>query len=260
MRRVDLPEMEDRSWCPAWVRDAMTGYLQVVIALARPYDVAGPVIAELLDRTASERIVDLASGAGGPWPALFRSLQKTRPLLEVTLTDLHPRAETARRLGSSGGLRYLGKSVSADDPPEELGGVRTMFTALHHFDPTRVRSILRAAQRDRVAFAAFEATQRSARGLLVTLFIPFLVMVLMPRVKPRRVLPLMATYLPPLLPLLIWWDGFASTLRTYTAEELRALVAEIAEPGYSWRVMELPVRGAPIPVLCVTGAPERDSG
>jgi hypothetical protein len=255
MPRVNLPEVEDQPWCPAWLRDAMTGYLQVVIGLTRPYDVAIPAISELLDQTASDRIVDLASGAGGPWPQLLPALRESRPSLRVTLTDLNPHDQSRHGLGSCDGLRYLPESLSADDAPKELGGVRTMFTALHHLEPERVRSVLSAAQRDRVGFAAFEATHRSGRGLLVTIFIPLLVLALMPRVKPRRALPLILTYLPPLLPLLIWWDGFASTLRTYTAEELRALAAEIAEPGYSWQVTEVSVPGAPIPVLCMTGTP-----
>jgi hypothetical protein len=69
--------------------------------------------------------------------------------------------------------------------------------------------------------------------------------------------PLLVTYLPPVLPLLIWWDGLASTLRTHRADELRALTREISEPGYSWRVDEIPVRGVPIPVLQLVGRPER---
>lgn len=234
----------------------MTGYLQVVIGLTRPYDVSTPVILDLLEQTSSDRVVDLASGAGGPWPHLLPALKEAWPSLRVTLTDLSPNAQLIAQLGSSDDLRYLTESVSADEAPKELGSVRTMFTALHHFDPARVRSILRAAQRDRVGFAAFEASHRSARGLLVTLFIPLLVLALMPLVKPRRAAPLMLTYLPPILPLLIWWDGFASTLRTYTAEELRSMVAEIAEPGYSWRVTEVSVPRAPIPVLCITGIPD----
>lgn len=254
MRRIDLPEIEDQSWCPAWLRDAMTGYLQVVIEVARPYDVAVPSVLELLERTSSDEVVDLASGAGGPWAHLFSGLRKERPSLRVTLTDLHPNAQAASRLRADG-VDYFAGSVAADAVPAELRGVRTMFTALHHFDPEQVRAIFAAAQRDRVGFAAFEATHRSVRGLLVTLVIPILVLFLMPRVRPRRVVPLVLTYLPPLLPLLIWWDGLASTLRTHTADELRDIVAEIQEPGYSWRVEEVAVRGAPIPVLRVLGGP-----
>jgi hypothetical protein len=54
---------------------------------------------------------------------------------------------------------------------------------------------------------------------------------------------------------LIWWDGLASTLRTYSMAELEAVAREVAEPGYEWKVSELDVPGAPLPVLCLVGRP-----
>src|SRR5690606_34925599 len=105
----------------------------------------------------------------------------------------------------------------------------------------------RNAQEARVPFLAAEATHRSPRGILVTFLIPVLVLLLMPRVRPRRTAPLVLTYLPPVLPLLIWWDGLASTLKTYQVEELESLVSELQEPGYDWSVQEISVPRAPIP-------------
>ena len=67
----------------------------------------------------------------------------------------------------------------------------------------------------------------------------------------------MLTYVPPIVPLLIAWDGFASTIRSHSANELRALVVEITEPGYSWRVEEVRTPGAPLPVLHVIGCPDQ---
>lgn len=173
--------------------------------LSKPYATVAPALAELVHESGQNRIVDLASGGGGPWP--------------------------------------------------ELEGIRTIFSGLHHFDETEVRSILRAAQEARVPFLAAEATHRSIRGIFTTLFIPLLVLGLMPRVRPRRALPLILTYIPPILPILIWWDGFASTMRSYRAEELRSLIGDIEEPGYSWRVEELSAPGVPIPVTIVVGRP-----
>ena len=66
----------------------------------------------------------------------------------------------------------------------------------------------------------------------------------------------MMTYLPPLLPIVIWWDGLASTLKTHSAAELRKVVAGIAAPGYSWSIEEIDIPGAPIPVLQVVGVPD----
>jgi hypothetical protein len=129
---------------------------------------------------------------------------------------------------------------------------------LHHFNPEEVQAVLRSAQESRVPFLAAEATHRSIKGILVTLLVPLLAMLLMPRVRPRRALPLILTYLPPVVPAVIWWDGFASTLKTYRAKELTAITAEIEEPGYSWHVEEVSARGSPIPVTIVGGRPVDD--
>lgn len=170
-------------------------------------------------------------------------------------SEVGARHPTATELERQPSKSYHRTPVSALAIPHALVGVRTMFTGLHHFDEGEVTSIFRAAQEARIPFLAAEATHRSMRGLLLLVFVPLLVLFLMPRVRPRRMLPLLLTYLPPLLPILIWWDGLASTLKSYRAEELRTLASGIQEPGYAWRVEELNVSGAPIPVTVVIGCP-----
>ena len=254
MPRIDLPEIEDQAWCPGWLRNAMTGYLQTVIRIARPYDGAAEPLSALIRTTGSAVILDLASGAGGPWPVLISQLRREHPGLVVQLSDLRPNQQAREVLGSSG-LEYLGEPLSAlSVPAESQAGIRTMFTGLHHFGREELKEILTAAQRDGVGFAAFEATERSARGLLLTLVIPLLVLLFMPRVRPARFLPLLLTYLPPVLPVLIWWDGLASSAKSYSAAELRQLIAEIEDANYAWVVEEVP-SGGPIPLLQVIGHP-----
>jgi hypothetical protein len=250
MRRREWQEIEDRAWCPGWVRDAMTGYLQAVIDQARPYDVAAPILRAVLEQTGARAIHDLASGGGGPWPDLASELGCQ---VQVTLSDIAPSLEAQLRLAGTSDVEYVPESISALEPPESRHGVWTMFTSLHHFSPSEVRDIMSTAQSRGVTLCAFEATSRSARGVVVTLAIPLLVLLLMPRVRPRRLLPLVLTYFPPILPILIWWDGLASTMRTYTAAERESLAAEVAIEGYDWNVRELKVPGAPIPVLSLVG-------
>jgi hypothetical protein len=254
--RITLPEVEDSARLQRWLRDAMTGYLQVALGVGNPYAVVAPTLAALIRTSGGHRVVDLASGGGGPWPRLLEDVTKelgSSPA--VTLTDVQPNLTAAPELERLPGVSYRREPMSALAVSPDLDGVRTMFTGLHHFDETEVTAVLRAAQDARVPFLAAEATHRSFRGLAVSLLIPLLVVLLMPQVRPRRLLPLLLTYLPPLLPILIWWDGFASTLKTYRVEELRALTEAITEPGYAWRVDEITVRGAPIPVTVIVGVP-----
>lgn len=251
--RMMLPELADQPWWPAWARDAMTGYLHEIIARARPYSLVVPSLAALLRDSQASTVVDLCSGAGGPWPSLRDELGHAGVHVDVTCTDAAPNRDAIRRLIAVPGFRYEQAPVSATAVPARLGGARTMFSALHHFDTPDMLAILADAQRAGVPFAAFEATSRSWRGLLATLVIPFAVLLLMPVVRPRCWRALWLSYLPPLLPLAIWWDGTASTLRTSRAEELQSLIATLPSANYGWRVEE--IGGGPVPILAVFGAP-----
>lgn len=231
----------------------MTGYLHAIIVHTRPYGPAVPRLAALLRETQTQHVVDLCSGAGGPWPTLHGELAAAGAVVEITCTDLAPNQAAATQLGASPSVRYHATSVSALAVPSTMVGARTMFTALHHFDAAEVRAILADAQAAGVPFGAFEATNRSWRGLLATVVIPVAVLALMPLVRPRHWGALALTYLPPLLPLAIWWDGLASTMRTYQAAELQRIVTSLPTAPYVWEISEL--AGGPLPVLALIGRP-----
>lgn len=76
MGRLHLREIGDQSWCPRAIRYAITDYLQFVTQLADPYGSIVPRLREALERTKAERVVDLGSGAGGPWLRLHAQLNE----------------------------------------------------------------------------------------------------------------------------------------------------------------------------------------
>jgi len=71
-------------------------------------------------------------------------------------------------------------------------------------------------------------------------------------VRPRHWAALTFTYLPPLLPLAVWWDGLASTMRPYQSVELQRIVTSLPPAPYDWEIVEL--SGGPLPVLALMGA------
>jgi hypothetical protein len=251
--RLDVPELADQPWWPAWARDGMTGYLHEIIARARPYSLVVPALAALLRESGARQVVDLCSGAGGPWPALRDELNGRGVAVDVTCTDLAPNVVAARRLANEERVRYLLSPVSATAVPPNLTGARTMFSALHHFSRDDVRAMLFDAQSAGVPFAAFEATSRSWKGVAATAVIPVAVLALMPLVRPRDWRTLLLTYLPPVMPLAIWWDGLASTLRTARIGEIQSIIATLPVAPYVWSVDE--IGGGPVPILAVIGRP-----
>src|SRR5207237_8933291 len=68
--RRQLFELHDLPWCPPSLRDALTDFLAFSLNLARMYDPAGPLLRRAIARTGARRVVDLCSGAGGPWSRL----------------------------------------------------------------------------------------------------------------------------------------------------------------------------------------------
>lgn len=60
-----LFEFEDQSWCPAALRNAVTGYLRLVVQVTRQVAPVAPALVGLLERSGETRILDLCSGSGG---------------------------------------------------------------------------------------------------------------------------------------------------------------------------------------------------
>ncbi|WP_070989284.1 class I SAM-dependent methyltransferase [Halofilum ochraceum] len=245
LRRRHLFEWGDARWLPAVLRRFMTDHLAFHARWAFPP--VAPVLGESLRRTGYEHIVDLCSGGGGPFPALLPILDETAGHPHhVTLTDLHPDPAALRRARACSGeaIDYLEEPVDALACPDSPSGYRTLFTALHHFNPDEVRGILGDAAARNVPIAAFEVQERTPLSLvtlpLAMLLSSFVLTPFLPRCSARR---LFFTYVLPLAPLCFAWDTFVSCWRTYTPAELATLAASLDREGYRWRTGSTSARG-----------------
>lgn len=256
MRRLHLLEIEDQPWCPAPIRDAGTDFLRTALRVGNNYGPVVPRLREALRRTGARRVVDLCSGGGGPWPRLVRDLDREEPRVEVVLTDRYPNLEALRRVRdeSGGRLGFHPEPVDALRIPPELDGFRTLFSGFHHFRPVDARAILADAVRSRQGIAVFETTERTPLAVALTALSPLFVLLLTPFIRPFRWSRLLWTYLVPVVPPFVLFDGVVSCLRTYTPAELRELVEPFAGDGYTWEIGE--ERGpGPIPVTYLIGYP-----
>jgi hypothetical protein len=244
--RLQLFEFLDQPWLPEPLRRGEVDYLRVVLDRVRPYDSAAPLLAKLLRAAGTDRVVDLCSGSGGPWRTLLPALQAVHGRAEVVLTDLHPTPGQDLPAGA----HYRDTPVDVTRIPEELTGVRTLFEGLHHFPPEQARALLADAAARGVPFAAFELTQRSLPYILFQfLLVVPLVWGFTPLIRPRRWWRLALTYLVPVLPLLILWDGVVSSLRTYAPADHEKLTAGLDADGYRWSSGVLRVQGMVITYL-----------
>ncbi len=248
MRRIHLFELEDFSWVPRAIRDGGTDLLDLGFDRLGFYKGVAPKLLALLQATGARRVVDLCSGGGGGTLQMRRLARDAGNTAEFVLSDLHPNEAGMERVAALGDAhtRYRPEPVDAMTGGGTLEGVRTMAGALHHFPPDAVRSLLAGvvAQRAPLAFFDVAASPGIRKAPLVVaplamavnmvmLFVGSLFLV--PLVRPFRWSRVLLTYVLPVIPLLVGWDGTVSALRAYTPEELLALAASV--PGaehYFW--------------------------
>jgi hypothetical protein len=258
MRRVHLIELSDQAWCPCAIRDVETDYLQFVVAKTRAYAVAVPILAEALQRMGNAQVLDLCSGAGGPWCWLRKELGDRGVEVRVCLTDKYPNAALPCSPGgmTPPGIRYHPQPVDATRVPDQLTGFRTLFSSFHHFRPDEARALPADAVRRHEGIAIFEGTHRSALGLSLAALVPFMVLLMTPFIRPFRWWRLFWTYLLLIVPLDCAFGYAVSCLRTYSVQELRELTAQLSAQGYQWQIGEVKGKAGPTPVTYLVGFPK----
>ena len=257
MKRLHLIEIEDQDWCPRTFRDATTDYLQFALAATKPYAVLIPILATTLQRTGTRQILDLCSRAAGLWPWLHPVLAETGVSVSVCLTDKYPNKEAFARLSSltHQAISYHPQPVDAARVPGELPGFRTMFTAFHHFRPEQARAVLADAVYQRQGIGVFEAGQRSPLAIMLTLLAPLVLLVVTPLIRPFRWSRLLWTYLIPIVPMLMLFDGLVSCLRIYSVQELKDLAAGLGASNYHWEIGTVKSKSTPVPITYLIGVP-----
>jgi hypothetical protein len=259
MGRTELQEIHDHPGFPAFLRDLVTDALQAIWNFGNSYK---PILARLLanmERAGTRQVLDLCSGGGGPWLRLAREpkLMGMQGIV-VRLTDIYPnRAAFEWASETSGTLTFEVAPVNATRIPPSLAGFRTIFSSFHHFAPQIARELLSDASVADYGVGIFETARRSPRTMLTICCLPFLVWWLTPLVRPFRWSRLLWTYLLPVVPFVLLYDGLVSCLRAYSREELRELVRPLARSGYCWEVGE--ERGGFLPITYLVGYPVRPS-
>src|ERR1044072_4630980 len=148
--RLHLVEIHDLAWCPRALRDALTDFLSFFANTGGAYDSVGPLLRAAIERTGARRIIDLCSGAGGPWSRLAAIVG-----LPVGKTHLYAHYPAVLR-------------VDARAVPPEPDGFRTIFTPFHHFRPAEARAILADAVARKQGIGVFEIARRAPREIAIS--------------------------------------------------------------------------------------------
>lgn len=256
MARIHLFEFEDLGWFPSALRNYGTDFLQFLSNKTKLFKPAIPLLEEALEKAGTTQIIDLGSGGGGGLLWLNSQLVEGMPELKVTLTDYYPNIPAFKRTKAEAtNIDYVENSVDARDVPKNLVGLRTQFLSLHHFRPADAQLILQNAVDAKSPIAIFEGQERSVPSILAMVFSPLSVLFTTPFIKPFSLGRLIFTYLIPIVPLFVMWDGIVSSLRTYSVKEMEALVEKLNnKDSFEWKIGK--AKNGPAVVLYLIGVPK----
>ncbi|CAG8980669.1 hypothetical protein HYALB_00013590 [Hymenoscyphus albidus] len=234
------------------------------------------LVASTLFRTLSNNVtnytyVDFCAGAGGPTPYIEKDLNaqlssksteestidnkgltprspqtakaQKKGEVKFILTDLHPHipdwTEASKR---SENLSFVSESVDAANAPASLNRsgdlkiFRLYNLAFHHFEDPLGSAILRNTLETADGFGIFELQERTIPSFITMVAMGFLMLLITPFYFWRSPGHLFFTYIIPIIPFVLVVDGFTSSLRTRSAEEVQALMKRCGAECDGWTV------------------------
>jgi hypothetical protein len=241
---MHLFELEDQPWFPRVIRAYMQDHLRFMGDWSGPaYKGFVEKLKAALERVGQREIVDLCSGGGGPVKIILQMLQAQGTTVTARLTDLYPNTAAYEQLEqeSGGTIKGYPSPVNATDVPPALSGFRLVANGFHHFRPEDASKVLADAVTKRQSIAVIEMVSRSALAFVSVGIGVIAVFIATPFVKPFRLSRLLFTYVLPVMPLCVLWDGLVSCLRVYSPDELRKLVSQLDDTTYEWEIGNLPI-------------------
>lgn len=234
------------------------------------HTVLGPRISEYT-------YVDFCAGAGGPTPffeadlnarlasrsvssgagdSLAKNDFQTAPaeqpaLVDFVLTDIAPHISAWRVAArNSPHMHYIPRSIDAANAPTDMldsldlqrrrSGhkvFRLFSLAFHHFPDPLAKSILANTLETSSGFAILELQARTIPSFVMITLIGPLMLLVTPFYFWRDPIHLIFTYLIPIIPCVLVFDGYISSLRTRTGKEVKQMADSLGEgASKNWEI------------------------
>ena len=173
-----------------------------------------------------------------------------------SMTDKYPNLKAFENAeATSENITFFIESVDAMNVPIELKGFRTMFTSFHHFRREEALAILQSSVGAGQGIGIFEITRRSPVTIALMFLWALTPFIFVPFIRPFRWSRLLWTYVIPIIPFVLLFDGVVSCLRTYRPHELNEIIEELTGSEYHWQTGEHKSVPIDVPITYLVGYP-----
>ncbi|MCI4669846.1 MAG: hypothetical protein MRZ79_17050 [Bacteroidia bacterium] len=230
MKRINMPQVSQQSWFPAFLRrnihEFLTWFVHQIKA-AKPFM---PIVEEGLNHADNIIFLDGKSGAG---------IETLEPFLDSSLEVSHD---------------------SLYNPSLSKSGLYVSVNSFHQLPMKKAKNLLEGISKSQNPIVVLEGNNDSLWQVVgMTVFVPLTVILTAPMVKPFRWSRIIFTYLLPILPFITFLDGFLALFKLYAPKDLNELTASLPvsdERPYYWRSGKLD-NGRGGKIIYLIGYPER---
>ena len=253
MKRYHLFEFADLKWFPSIFRKCLMDLLRDFIEITGVYRPVVPFLKNFLQETNQNKIIDMASGGGGALVHLENDLNEkclyTKAPVSIVLSDIYPQIESWKWIKNHyPNIDFISKPIDITNPPtkEELEklkgeGLHTLFSCLHHLKENQVHKLLNKTTQNNQTIVIFEGASKRWIEVLAAIFLlPIGVFARALFVRPLCFWRVLFTYLIPILPFLMAWDGTVSILRLYPEKNWKNWT--VSYPNFEWQTGVIPSR------------------
>ncbi len=246
-RRFQLFEFGDQAYLPEAVRRVYHDCLGFVSRACGFYDRMYVPFSTWTKDSHEQAVLDLASGAAGPIETMLgRAKENNVKLPKIVLSDLYPNEEqfeTLRNRFGSEHVAFMKAPVSVTDASTEGYPLLSICAAFHHFPPEVAQSIIAQSINKGRGIFIVEPFERKFSTVLTTALIGPLLGFASPFFRfPWRARNFLLCSIFPVVPLMVAFDGIISVLRSYSSDELQAMLPKERLDQLRVRSGRLPTR------------------
>ena len=227
--RVQSFEFGDQAWVPEFYHSVLRDFMGALYKAFGHHKLWTQAILDLCENNPNKTIKDPCAGSGHV-NLMIRTALPASFTGSFELSDLmiEKNIEFAKQINAlkDSGISYKLQPTDATKSTPEDHSPKLFINSFHHFDHDQVGQILKHNAENGNDILILEYCRKSPDSLIAMFFGPVLFLLFLPFIwnRKNRLPCVLFTYLLPLIPLMLLWDGIISCLRTYSAKDLHAIL------------------------------------
>ncbi|MCB0422148.1 MAG: hypothetical protein KDD61_14210, partial [Bdellovibrionales bacterium] len=222
-----LFEFGDQKWVPEWYHDGLHDYLLFFYRTFSYHKLWREDLEHFIESEKNEFVLECCAGLGECLPMVLEDssvLQRNHK--RVLFSDLFPHKRAVEKFKDSNFYSYCSFSVDATEVPKSLETSKVFINSFHHLNPKVAKKVLLDSIESNNRVLVLEYVSNSIVAYLTMVCGASLTFVTLPFVVQRKNLFFSAffTYIVPLFPIMLLWDGLVSCFRHYSLKEIKKLL------------------------------------